>query len=141
MVAREQALEFLNKLRTNKPTTLFNKIDETAVGMKFLLAYLSENNGEVYASTVAEKMNISRARVAVLIQKLMNKGLISKTISKTDRRIEVLNITDAGLKEANKFIEQILSALTIVIEKIGLDELYKFVETSAKIKNILKEIE
>ena len=141
MVAREQALEFLNKLRTNKPTTLFNKIDETAVGMKFLLAYLSENNGEVYASTVAEKMNISRARVAVLIQKLMNKGLISKTTSKTDRRIEVLNITDAGLKEANKFIDQILSALTIVIEKIGLDELYKYVETSAKIKNILKEIE
>ena len=141
MVTREQALDVLNKIRQNKPTKFFNKIDETSAGMSFILVYLSEHDCEVYASTIAEKMNISRARVAVLIQKLINKGMIQKSSSSIDGRIEVLNITPLGLKEANEFKEQVLSCVTSVIDKVGLEEIYRFIETSAKIKNILSELE
>lgn len=141
MVTREQALDVLNKIKQNKPTKFFKKIDETSAGMRFILMYLSEHNNEVYASTIAEKMDISRARVAVLIQKLINKGMIEKSSSSMDGRIDVLKITQVGLSEIKTFKEQVLSNVIMVIEKIGLEEIYRFIDTSAKIKNILGELE
>lgn len=141
MVTREQALDVLNKMKQNKPTKFFNKIDETSAGMNFILVYLSEHGNEVYASTIAEKMNISRARVAVLIQKLINKGMVQKSSSCIDGRIDVLKITETGLNEVKTFKEQVLSNVITVVEKIGLEEIYRFIDTSAKIKNILSELE
>lgn len=141
MVTREQALDVLNKIKQNKPTKFFEKIDGTSAGMRFILMYLSENVNEVYASTIAEKMDISRARVAVLIQKLMGKDMIEKSSSSIDGRIDVLKITQTGLNEIKTFKEQVLSNVITVIEKIGLEEIYRFIDTSAKIKKILGELE
>lgn len=141
MVTREQALDVLNKFRENKPMKFFNKVDETSAGMNFVLVYLSEHSDDVYASTIAEKMQISRARVAVLIQKLINKGFIQKSISNLDGRIEVLRLTPLGEREVNAFKEYMLSNVTKLIERIGLKETYNFIETLEKVKNILEEIE
>lgn len=141
MVTREQVLDILVKIKKNKPAKFFNAIDETSAGMNFILFYLSEHNTDTYASTVADEMRISRARVAVLIQKLINKGFIEKTISSTDARIEVLKITEKGLEEINNFKEHMITNVTKVIEEIGLDEIYKFIDISAKIKNIVDNLE
>ncbi len=141
MVTREQALDVLSKIRENKPAKFFTKIDETNAGMNFILAYLSEHDNDIYASEIADNMQISRARVAVLIQKLINKGLTQKSTSSIDARIEVLKLTQSGLDEINKFKEQMISNVTKVIEKVGLDEMYRFIDTSATIKSILDSLE
>ena len=141
MVTREQALDVLNKIRDYKPAKFFNKIDETNAGMNFILAYLSEHGNNIYASEIADNMQISRARVTVLIQKLINKSLIIKSTSSTDARIEVLKLTQSGFDAVNKFKERMISDVTKVIEKIGLEEMYRFIETSATIKSILDSLE
>lgn len=141
MVAREQALDVLKKMRENRPAKLFNKVDESSAGMNFILVYLSEHDNDIYASTVADKMQISRARIAVLIQKLISKGLVEKSTSSTDARIEVIKLTEKGLVEINNLKEQMILNVTKVIEKIGIKEIYRFIDTSAKIKNILDSLE
>lgn len=140
MVTIEQAMEVLDKFQANKPTRFFNKVDEISAGMTFVLVYLRENQGEVYASTIADKMQISRARVAVLIQKLTIKGLIEQTTG-SDARIKALKITDKGLAEVNQFRQNMIERVTRVIEEIGLKEVYKFLETSKKIKNIMDDMD
>lgn len=137
MVAREQALDILDRMRKNKPTRFFNKLDETSAGMNFILAFLSESNCDVYASTIADKMQISRARVAVLLQKLISKGLIEKSSSNSDARIEVIKLTSNGFDEINKFKERMISDIVKLIEEVGIEEIHKFLDTSAKIKKIL----
>lgn len=141
MVTREQAIVVLNKFRENKPARFFNKVDETSAGMSFVLIYLNEHEGDVYASTIAEEMKISRARVAVLIQKLINKQMIEKLPSNCDARIEVLKLTAIGKEKIEFFKEQMISRVIKIIEEVGLEEVYKFIETSAKIRNILDETE
>lgn len=141
MVTREQALIVLNKFRENKPARFFNKVDETSAGMSFVLVYLNEHEGDVYASSIAEEMKISRARVAVLIQKLINKQMIEKLPSNSDARIEVLKLTSEGKEKIEFFKEQMISRVIKIIEEVGLEEVYKFIETSAKIRNILDETE
>ena len=137
MVTKEQALHILNKVKQNKPTNFFNKISDSEAGMRYVLVYLSEQVEEVYASTIAEKMKISRARVAVLIKKLENKRLINKTVCKTDARIEVLKITKRGMEEVNKIQENAIKCISKVIETLGIEEINRFIETSAKIKAVL----
>lgn len=139
MITKNQAMEILEKIKNNRPNKFFNKLDDTEAGMRFVLIYLSENKAGVYASSIAEKMCISRARVAVLIQKLLIKGYIEKTLSKTDGRIEVLSLTAKGIEEINSHQEKILKNIMKIIEEIGLDEVNKYIEISSKIKKILEE--
>ena len=139
MITKNQAMEILEKIKNNRPNKFFNKLDDTEAGMRFVLIYLSENKAGVYASSIEEKMCISRARVAVLIQKLLIKGYIEKTLSKTDGRIEVLSLTAKGIEEINSHQEKILKNIMKIIEEIGLDEVNKYIEISSKIKKILEE--
>ena len=113
MISREQAIEIIEKLRASKPAQIFQNVSDMDAGMKFVLMFLSESSKEVYASTISEKMNISRARVAVLLKKMEFKGLITKTSSKTN--------------------------VVKVIEKIGINKLNDFLDTAFSIKSILEE--
>lgn len=140
MITTEQAMDVLEKFRENKPTKFFNKVDEISAGMTFVLVYLSEHREGAYASTIADQMHISRARVAVLIQKLLAKGWVEQSTS-SDARIKTLQITEAGLQEVGQFKQQMLGKITKVIEVLGIKKVYKFLETSKKIKNIIEDME
>ena len=139
MISREQAIEIIEKLRASKPAQIFQNVSDMDAGMKFVLMFLSESSKEVYASTISEKMNISRARVAVLLKKMEFKGLITKTSSKTDARIEVINMTKEGLKTINLIKEKAIKNVVKVIEKIGINKLNDFLDTAFSIKSILEE--
>lgn len=140
MVTIQQAMEVLQKMKNNRPIKLFNNLNESEAGMRFVLVYLSEHNQDVYSSAIAEEMKISRARVAVLTQKLESKGYIEKLPSKKDKRIEVIKITQRGLDQINFMKNNVLNSVIKIIDEIGLDEINQFIETSAKIKKILQEM-
>ncbi len=137
MITREQTIEVLNKITSNKPADFFKKIGSADKGLGFVLIYLSKSCSEVYASTISEKMNISRARVAVLLKKLESKNYIEKTSSAKDARIEIIKPTKKGLEKANELIEKTLSTTAKVIEEVGLDDINKFIEISSKIKKVI----
>ena len=141
MVTKKQALDVLNKIRESKPTQVFQKVDETSAGMNYILIYLKEHSDDVYASTVADEMRISRARVAVLLQKLISKGLIEKQVSNSDARIDVIKLTEKGVLEVDRFKEKMVLNVIKVIEGVGLEQIYNFIETSKKIKDVLKTLE
>ncbi len=141
MVTEYQAIEILERIKQNRPNEIFNRINDTEAGMRYVLIYLSEHRSGAYASSIAEKMFISRARVGVLIQKLLNKGYIQKTLSNLDGRIELISITQKGLNEINSQRQKIVGSIMKVIEEVGLKELNKFIEISSKIKRILEETE
>lgn len=140
MNKNEQVLSIIRKLKENKPAKVFKKVsDDLDSGVRFILLYLTENKGEVYASSISEAMHISRARVGILINKMEDKGYISKKASDKDARIEVVNLTNKGLKSCNEIKDEIVKYITIIVEKVGFNELNHFLDTACKIKNVLKE--
>ena len=138
MNKNDQISIIFEKLKESKPAKAFKKVPDLDSGMKLVLMYLNGNNEEIYASTISEKMNISRARVGILLKKMENKNYITKTISDKDARIEVINITDKGLAKCREIEFETIKCITILIDKIGYDELNNFLDTANKIKNVIE---
>ena len=140
MDKREQVFNIIKKLKENKPAKVFKKVsDDLDFGVRFILMYLMDSMGEVYASSISNVMNISRARVGILLNKMETKGYITKEASDKDARIEVINLTNKGLNRCNEIKREIEEYITIILEKIGYDELNNFLDTACKIKNVLEE--
>lgn len=140
MDKREQVFNIIKKLKENKPAKVFKKVsDDLDSGVRFILMYLMDSMGEVYASSISDVMNISRARVGILLNKMETKGYITKEASDKDARIEVINLTNKGLNRCNEIKREIEEYITIILEKIGYDELNNFLDTACKIKNVLEE--
>lgn len=140
MNKNEQVLSIIEKLKEKKPAKVFKKVyDDLDSGVKFVLMYLMDSDGEVYASSISDTMNISRARVGILLNKMESKGYISKKVSDKDARIEIVELTDKGLNRCKEIKKEIEKYITTLIEKIGYNELNFFLDTACKINKILKE--
>lgn len=140
MTTQEQAMEILQKIKSNRPIKFFDNISESEAGMRFVLVYLIEHNQDVYSSVIAEEMKISRARMAVLIQKLENKGYIEKYQSPKDKRIDVIKITQKGIERSNILRNNVINSVIKIIDEVGMEDINKFIQISAKIKKILQEM-
>lgn len=142
MISENEANLILERFKELNPSKFFSKVDENMAGMRFVLVFLNENKqNNVYASTLAEKMNISRARMGAIVQKLLSKGLIEKSVSSLDGRIEVLKITPLGLNEVENGKKHILNLITKLVDEVGIDEMHNFLNTLQKFKHILNFME
>ena len=136
MLTKEEAIILLGRFKETQPNDFFNKVNDAEAGMRFVLLYISENK-DVYANTIANVMGVSRARIAVLLNKLDNKGYIKKEPSVSDKRIEVISLTDSGLNYINQIRENVVSTVIRVVNEIGIADINSFLDTAAKIKKLL----
>lgn len=139
MITVEQVRQIVGEFKEIRPIKFFGKIDGMNAGKRFVLGYLSENNGEIYASSLSSIMNISRARISIMLDSLIQKGYITKEVSTNDARKEVVSITPLGLEEANKDKQEINDVITKVIDSVGYDKVMEFIDIAKKIKEVLQE--
>ncbi len=134
MISKKQAEEVLKRFIDSRPINLIKKLDDIDAGMGFILVYLSHSKEDIYANEISQKMNISRSRVAVLLKKLDGKGLIKKYASENDARIEVLKLTKKGQMVVEDMKQKVLDVTIKIIDKVGLENINKFIDISEKIK-------
>ncbi|MBP3431540.1 MAG: transcriptional regulator [Clostridia bacterium] len=139
MATRDQAMQVIKRFCDNRPEHVFKHVSELENGTRFVLMFLSEAETEVYASSISEAMNISRARVAVLLKKVEDKGYIRKRTSSKDARIEVVSLTEQGLKKVESMKERAIEDVMKVIEVVGIEEIDHFLKTAEKVKKIMEE--
>ena len=138
MEQNQQVLSIIKRFKECKPVEVFKRVYDVDSGMRFVLMCLSDGKEDVYASTISEKMNISRARVGILLKKMENKNYITRTNSAKDARIEVINITDNGLAKIKQIKMEIMEQISKLINEIGYEELDKFLQIATKIKNVIE---
>ena len=139
MDSRLQAEQILKKIKSCSPTKTFKPLDHSESGLCFILIYLDEAEREVYASEISEKMKISRAGVAKLIKKLIYKEFVTKRVSHTDARKEIINITEKGRIEACKHREEVMTFIENLIRKVGVEKIEKFIDLAEEIKNSIDQ--
>ena len=139
MATQEQTGKVFEKIREVKTNLFFKNINSINAGAIFVMGYLYEVEKESYASSLCEIMKISRARMSVLLEKLIQKGYIIKKCSSEDARKESVSLTHLGKIQVESTQENVKKDISTLIDNIGFEKLLDFIETAEKINNIMKE--
>ena len=138
MSTREDAKAFLVELYSSIPKSFYSKIEMTQRGFGFILDYLEQAEGEVVAGDFAKKMNVSTARVAVLLNKMEENGYVMRHTSSKDARRTVVEITPAGVAFVDDLKEQALSRIELLFEQVSKEDLDTYVRISRKISKAME---
>ena len=139
MSTKEQIETMLKLLEDAHPGDFFKKMTETNAGIGAVLRYLHETNGTVTAGKISSFMNVSTARVAVLLKKMEAKGLIIRETGASDARTTVVKLSELGFETVKKIRTEMYSQLSNVIDKIGMERMMEFVSISKEIRLAVKE--
>lgn len=139
MVDQEEIYKVMQFLHDNRT---FHDMDEIHIrekGIGATLVFLEKSNVEVKSVDISREMNISSARMAVILKKLEHKHMITKSTSTADSRAITIELTDKGRILAQKIEQDMYNTISIIIEEIGIEEFYATFEKIATIKRILDE--
>jgi DNA-binding MarR family transcriptional regulator len=140
MTTEEKALDYLNQFKACKSQDLGKPFTGQDSGMGFILVYMYHNVKEVTQKELAEKMNVSKARITSLVQKMIEKGLVTRKTSKEDERVNIISLTDKGNVEGEKLLQYSLKIVLQLIDEIGTDEIDRFINVLLKIKDVLLNV-
>lgn len=140
MATQEQITKTMQIIEELKPRHIFDKIAPTDVGLLAVIKYLKEAkelNKDVHSVDISNFLNVSSARVTVLLKKLENKGIIKKEKSKNDTRTIIIELTDKGYLLSKKIKENLQNSLNTMIDEFGYNELLEALNYLSKLKSIL----
>ena len=140
MVSDQEVCAILEEFNHIKPIAFLQQIDISSMGIGNVLDFLEKADHVVTAGEISEYMNVSTARVAVLLRKMSDKGLIEKKNDPKDARRVLVSITDAGRRDLSEKREEILLYSRAIIEKFGKEKIMDFVAACKDIKDIVDEV-
>lgn len=138
MATREQIETILVLVHDTHPATFFKRIDDTSAGISAVLRFLYEADGEVTSGQISSSMNVSTARMAVLLKKMDAKGLICKETGAADARTTVVRLSGFGRETVEKIHADMYRQVGCVIDKIGMERLIEFTTVAREICSIMK---
>ena len=111
------------------------------MGISNVLCFLMCADHEVTAGEISEYMNVSTARVAVLLKKMSDKGLIEKHTDPSDGRKVMVAITDSGKALFQEQQREILLYSGAVVDHFGTEKIKEFIESCRQIRQIIDKVE
>lgn len=137
----ERAECYLKKLYKARPKNFIERMDNKSRGVFVLLEALKGAKKEVCAGDISKAFKVSTARVAKILKKLANKGLIETTVSQEDKRRVIVKITDLGRKEVEKGENEMICIMKKLISEVGEEDMNEFLRIFAKINETLDKMD
>lgn len=138
----EELAEFLfQQLRANDSVSLVEILNEFNRGEIGVLSYLAFDKDETTAGELSEKLKVTTARIASILNSLENKEYIKRREDQLDKRKTVVVITDKGKKLATDTKKELISKIIKVVKEIGHDEIQEYVRIALKIREVLNSQE
>lgn len=133
------ARKIIDKINKVNPFDFLNLIDKNGQGMNSILSYLKTKKEDVTAGELAIQLDVSTARIAVLLKKLEKLNMIVKRISSKDARVTIVEITQTGLKHIDEETKKSVSIMQKILEKVDPKEIEEFIRLATKIKKSIYE--
>ncbi len=139
MSDKELATKLLKDLWDNRPNRFNNVLDDFNKGEFGLLNYIYFETKEVSAGILSEKMQVSTARIASILNSLETKKLIKRNIGVDDKRKVVVELTSKGNEIIKSYQEDIVNKVTYIISKIGQEKAKQYFDIMLEINSIINE--
>ncbi len=102
-------------------------------GELFVLNYLKEHDGIVHPKELSEKLAVSTARIARLLNRMEEQQLILRFTDVHDSRQVVVQITEQGVKEIDLVRRKVLEHTARMLESLGPDDAKEYIRIQEKI--------
>ena len=135
MATQEQIAQLINLMHETHPARFFDHMDRAQAGIGAVMHILSQAKEPVTAGTIAQVMNVSTARVAVLLKKMEAKGLIVKGGNPLDARVTTVRLSEQGAQMDAAIKERIDCKVGEVIDKVGMERMLEFVSIAKEIRD------
>ena len=136
MATQEQIDYVLDYWDKSQPANFFKKMNEGNAGIGAVLRILYESPESVTSGYISEFMQVGTARTAVLLKKMSDKGLITKSGDIKDARRTIVSLTDDGRDTVRNMRDDLRSKISAVIDKLGMDTITEFLEISNEMKSV-----
>lgn len=134
----EEIAEILfQQLKPTSSTSLTEVLNEFNRGEVGVLGYLAFDKDEATAGELSEKLNVTTARIASILNSLENKEYIKRKEDNFDKRKTLVSITTKGKELANITKREIIEKIIRVVEEVGYDEIKDYVRIALKIRDVL----
>ncbi len=132
----ESLFQQLKSNATSSLTGILNNFNRGEIGV---LSYLAFDNDKVSAGELSDKLNVTTARIASILNSLEDKGYIKRKEDITDKRKTLVMITKEGISLALSTKKEVINKIIKVIDEVGYNEIKEYTKIALKIRNILNK--
>lgn len=129
---RNELIDSIFKVSNSENISTILRLSEGKNSLLYLL-YVSDSS--LTPSEISKRLNISRARVTVMLNSLSNENLIEFSKVDDDKRKMYVKLTNYGVNSVCENINKIDELLTLLSNIIGTDSLEKLIEVFDKLNS------
>lgn len=133
----------LLSVRTNLiqiPVT--QQLSKMMKGELFVLNYLATHEKIIHPKELSEKMSVSTARIASLLNHMEERKLIQRYTDKEDNRQVIVILTDTGRQKILHIREKVIAYAAVMLESLGPEDAQTYIRIQNKIwRNFQENIE
>jgi MarR family transcriptional regulator, organic hydroperoxide resistance regulator len=129
-------VESMYIISKNRPQ---RELGKSMRGEAFVMQYITLRGGPVAPSDMSQFMNISTARMAVALNGLEKKGLVTRRIDPADRRRILVDLTEKGREFATRQHNHMITHTVRVMEKLGEQDAVEFVRILGRLADMVDE--
>lgn len=138
MATQEEISSFAQRYFECMKRPFGSKMEKTNFGIGLVLRYLAEAGHTVSSGEISRYMNVSTARVAVILRSMCEKELITKTEDSADARKTLVSLTEKGLERIRKTKAEMMELMTEIINTVGLERMEQYLETLKEINSVVE---
>ena len=136
----ELACELMNNRADLLPVPASQQVSRLARGELFVLNYLRSNDRIVHPKELSEKMAVSTARVASLLNHMEGKRFVVRVPDPQDSRQVIVRLTREGAELIEKTRSEVMCYAAKMLEELGPEDAAAYIRIQKKIiRNFRKE--
>ncbi len=137
MQSKEEIYDLLKRFTENMPRKLMTKMGKSNIGIGMALCYLKEVGRPVSAGEISRHMNVSTARVAVILRTMSEKGLIVKSVDASDARKVCVGLSEAGWERYRRMTDELVGFMAEIVERVGTERMELFLQIASEINAVV----
>ncbi len=136
----EDIKRIFKRLEEYRSKNISKVFDMKKDGVRHALMFIFEEDKAVTPGEISKKLGISTARVAVIIRKLQEKGMIRKEKDSEDGRKADIVLTQEGKKCVTEIKEKFITDSEKIIRTVGVERINTFLDIAEEIKKAACEL-
>lgn len=122
-----------------KPKKIMKDVNPTQMMVIMSIAYICKDKGYATPSMISEELGLSKSALTAILNSLEEKNLIERQLSKEDRRMIMLKLTDKSVALHVEYHGKVNSSILNLANYLGEEDTEKFIQLISKANNYLNK--